>query len=166
MNSPFANLFVTLQSHVQKTVTTILYIDQNLGQLTAKARPPVAWPCLLIDFEDFRFKELGESVQTGKGNIVLTLGFVPHSNSATGTPGQYIGQALNFYDIEWQLHLVLQGWSPGDDFGSLSRISATTQPRTDGYRVRELRYKLAFDGYSTKRQLQYTPASLETDISL
>lgn len=164
MNSPFANIFLALQSYIQANVTVIKYIDQDLGQLKSSARPPVAWPCVLIDFEDFNFENLSENVQTAKGVITLRLGFPPYSNSSQATPSQYIRQAISYYDLEWTLHKALQGWSPGDDYGHLTRISATTQKRTDSYRVRELRYAIAFEDYSTKPTQQYaTPALAVTN---
>ncbi|MCW3123901.1 MAG: hypothetical protein JWQ38_3393 [Flavipsychrobacter sp.] len=160
MNSPFANIFLATQHRIQTEVTDIKYIDQDLGQLKAKVRPPVSWPCVLIDFEDFSFENLSENVQTATGTIVLRLGFEPHSNSSQATPLPYIEQAIAYYDIEWALHKAIQGWAPGTELGSYSRISTTTQTRTDSYRVREIRYSIAFEDYSTKHQQLFAPAAL------
>jgi hypothetical protein len=161
MNSPFANIFLAIQQQIQASVTTITYIDQDLGQLkTATARPPVSWPCVLIDFEEFNFDNMGENIQTAKGTVVLRLGFAPYSSSTQVTPTAYIQQAIGYYDIEWALHQAIQGWAPGGDYGHLIRTSASTQKRTDNYRVRELRYSIAFEDYSTKPQQQLAPATL------
>ena len=160
MNSPFAIIFLALQQRIQAEVPTITYIDQDLGQLRSKTRPPVSWPCVLIDFEDFSFEHLGENVQTATGTVVLRLGFEPHSNSSQATPLPYIQQAIAYYDIEWALHKAVQGWSPATDLGSFARISAATQTRADNYRVRELRYSLAFEDHSTKHQQLFAPAAL------
>jgi hypothetical protein len=160
MNSPFANIFLAIQQQIQGGVTAIKYIDQDLGQLKSAARPPVAWPCVLIDFEDFSFDNMGDNVQTARGTVVLRLGFAPYSNSSQATPSQYLQQAIGYYDIEWALHKVIQGWSPGVDYGHLIRTSATTQKRTDSYRVRELRYSIAFEDYSTKPTQQYASGTL------
>lgn len=160
MNSPFANIFRSLQQYVQTNVSAIRYIDQDLGQLKSGARPPVSWPCLLIDFEDFSFDNMGSNVQTAKGIVTLRLGFAPYSPTSQATPTPYQQQAIAYYDIEWALHKALQGWAPGNDYGSLCRTSATTQKRTDAYRVRELRYSIAFEDYSTKPAQQYAPATL------
>ena len=164
MNSPFANIFLSLQAHIQSSVTAITYIDQDLGQLKTSTRPPVSWPCLLIDFEDFDFENLSENVQIAKGTVTLRLGFATYSNSSQATPTAYLQQSISYYDIEWALHKAIQGWAPGDCFGSLIRTSATTQKRTDNYRVRELRYSIAFEDYSTKPIQQYAvPALIVTD---
>ena len=86
MNAPFANIFLAIQQRIAATVPAITYIDQDLGQLNSNGRPPVSWPCALIDFENFRFENLGENVQTAEGLVVLRLGFAPHSNSSQATP--------------------------------------------------------------------------------
>ena len=163
MNSPFANIFLALRARIQSQVTAITYIDQDLNQLKPAARPPVSWPCALIDFEDFNFDKMGDNVQIANGTVVVKIGFAPYSNTSQATPDPYTEQALGYYDIEWSLHLALQGWSPGDDYGHLIRTSAITQKRPDNYRVRELRYSLTFEDYSTKPQQQYTPATLTVD---
>ena len=160
MDSPFANIFLSIEQRINDQVSAIKYIDQDLGQLKSNIRPPVSWPCVLIDFEDFNFENLCENVQTAKGTVILRLGFAPHSNSSQLTPPPYIQQAIGYYDLEWTLHKAIQGWAPGNDFGSLIRTSATTQKRTDNYRVRELRYSIAFEDYSTKLQRQYVPATI------
>lgn len=153
MNSPFAQIFLALQQHIATNAAAIKYTDQDLGQLKPGSRPPVSWPCVLIDFEDFNFSDLGQNVQAATGVVVIRLGFQPISNSSQATPTAYLQQAIGYYDIEWALHTALQGWSPGDAFGRFCRVSAGTQKRNDSYRVREIRYSLAFEDYST----QYLP---------
>ena len=159
MNSPFANIFLAVQDRIRDAVPAVKYIDQDLGQLRA-AKPAVAWPCVLIDFEDFSFEDYGTLVQSARGNVVLTLGFAPQSNSSQATPGAYVQQALSYYDMEWALHVALQGWTPGGDIGRLKRTSARTLKRNDNYRVREVRYSLAFDDYSTKQTMQLANAAI------
>jgi hypothetical protein len=167
MNSPFANLFLSLQERIQAEVPAISYIDHDLGQLSNKNRPPVSWPCVLIDFDNFRFKNLGENVQTAKGIVVFRLGFAPHTSSSAITPEAAKEQALGYYDIEWDLHKSLHGWSPGEEFGSLSRMSATIpQESGQGIRIRELHYKIAFDDYSTKPQRLFAPVELVVTPSI
>ena len=160
MNSPFANLFLALQEHIQTEVPAVRHIDQDLGQLKTSTRPPVSWPCVLIDFETFDYENLAENVQTVTGTIVFRLGFAPHSNTAQATPAPYVQQAITCYDIEWDLHIALQGWAPGSDYGHLCRTSVSTQKRTDSYRVRELRYSIAFHDFSAKWYQHRAPAQL------
>ncbi len=162
MNSPFANIFLSIQERIKTNAPSIKHIDQDLGQLK-NTRPPLSWPCVLIDFEDFNFEDLSENVQLTNGTVVLRLGFAPHSNTSAATPAPFAEQALNYYDIEWQLHQLMHGWRPLKNVGTLCRTSATTQKRNDAYRIREIRYSIAFEDYSTKRTLSYAPATLIVD---
>lgn len=165
MNSPFANIFLAIQARIKDNAPYIKHTDQELGQLK-QARPPVSWPCVLIDFEDFEFDNLSENVQTAAGTLVLRLGFAPYSNTAAATPAPYTAMALGYYDMEWQLHKLMQGWHPLADVGSLCRISTATQKRTDNYRVREIRYSLAFEDYSAKTRYSRIPAELQVTAQL
>ena len=165
MNSPFAQLFLALQAHIKNNVTSISYVAQDTGQLSVKGRPPVTFPCLLIDFDKFTFSNLGEGVQTACGEVVLKLGFAPLSPTAHSTPDEFKDLALGYYDLEWALHKALHGWSANDSFGCMIRSSADTQTRTDGYRVREIRYSVTFDDYSTRPNQLYAPATLQVTLS-
>lgn len=163
MNSPFANIFIGLQQHIADTIPAINYIDQDLGQLNNDrhtVRPSVAFPCVLIDFENCNFEDLGENAQTAQGSIVLRLGFSPYSNSSQSTPQDSIENAINYYDIEWDMHKALQGWNPTTDVGALTRISTQTQKRTDTIRVREIRYSFAFEDHSTQNTTQIVEAAI------
>ena len=160
LQSPFTAIFMAIRQRIQDEGYAAVYIDQDLGQLRNNVRPPVSWPCLLIDFEDFKFENLGENVQTAKGTVVFQLGFAPYSNSTQATPTTYVEQAMKYYDYEFILHEMMQGWSPTETSGSLIRTSVVTQKRKDHYRVRELRYSLAFEDYSTKPGQLTNPATL------
>jgi len=151
---------MAIRQRIMGEASGTFHIDQDLGQLRTNTRPPVSWPCVLIDFEDFRFENLGENVQTAKGTVVFQLGFAPHSNSSQATPAPRVLQAMGYYQHELTLHRILQGWSPTAMSGSLIRTSAITQKRNDHYRVRELRYSLEFEDYSTKLQQGHTRARL------
>ena len=160
MNSSFANLFVALQLQIHAKVPTIVTIDQDLGQLKSTIRPAVSFPCVLIDFEDFKFENLSNNVQIATGIIVFKLCFEVKSNSSFSSPSGIIEQAIGFYDLEWQLHKALQNYNAGNSYGNLCRITALTQHRTDNYRVREIRYSISFDDYSTKNELTLKLVSL------
>ena len=163
LTSPFATIFLATKQRILTEVPAIAFIDQELGQLRNGNRPPVSWPCILIDFEDFVFKDLGENVQTASGTVVLRLGFAPHSNSSSVTPAPYLEKAFAYYDLEWILHKAIHGWSPGTDMGAFARIAAATQKRNDNYRVREIRYSIAFEDYSAKWQQLYAPATIQVE---
>lgn len=165
MNSPFAHIFLSIQQLLKEQAPFIKYTDQDLGQLKSQ-RPPLSWPCCLIDFENFSFESLGENVQQACGSVVFRLVFAPNSNTNSTTPLAFKELALDYYEIENKLHQLLQGWQPCANTGKLNRKSADTQKRTDNYRVRELRYSLSFDDYSTKQELHQKHAELELEETI
>lgn len=171
MNSPFVNLFLSIRQQIIDNVPDIVYVDQDFGQLNgnkAGMRPAVNFPCILIDFEDFNYKNLSNNVQTVFGIVVLKLGFAPHSPSMQTTPDAYLKKAINFYDLEYSINEILQGWFAGDAFGSLYRENVITQKRNDTIRVREIRYSIAFEDYSTqyKAKMQNVLAEITEEIVL
>ena len=190
MISPFAILFIALQQRIKEKVPSIRWIDQNLGQLESAERPPVSFPCVLIDFDEWNFEDLSELVQTAAGNIIIRLAFAPFSAINNVTPTAYKLKALQFYEIECQLYKALHGWAPsltaemlsdfsndvnddfggmqglledaeGWNFGSLIRTAAITEKREDLFRVRVMPFSLAFEDYSAMRETTTTEAELE-----
>jgi hypothetical protein len=165
MNSAFAQIFKAIQARIQQQVPAIKYIDQDLGQLTQQ-RPPVSWPCALIDMDDFSYSCLSDNTQCATGTVTISLGWATHSGSAYNTPTEVTAQSLAYYELEWQLNKALHGWRPGAAFGSLARVAAATRKKTGGCRVRELCYSLAFEDYSTKPEINLTAAGADITIMI
>ncbi len=155
MNSPFSRLLKNMQERIGAVVPEIACVDQDRGQLNTKSRPAVQWPCVLIDMETFEYDNLGSNVQTAEGTVCVLLGFAPNGPTASGTPEEYKEAALGYYELEWKLNKALHGWSAGEGFGYLIRKNTRSQQRADGYRVREIRYRLAFDDRSTQAAVTY-----------
>lgn len=131
-----------------------------MGQLDHyDTRPAVSWPCLLIDMGGFDFSNMGEKAQTGEGELVLRLADDPYSATTNITPEQVRKKGLFFFELEFALHKALHGWSPGEESGSLIRRSSKPELREDKFRVREMRYRLSFEDYSTKIPYFAAPAS-------
>lgn len=190
MNSIFANLFLTLQDRIAALVDDnnnkyIQFTDQEMGQLefyTATNLPPVDWPCILIDVDTFRFKQLGMNTESGDGLITLRLGFPPFSTSDSYTPAEFKEKALYYYELEQIIHQAMQGWRPvltaeqcpdntqraafNNACGSLSRVSAETEQRQDFIRVRVLKYAIAIEDNSTADQITTHTAALNLTVNL
>ena len=185
MNSPFALLFLAIQQKIASLVDGngkpyFNFIDQELGQMeyhNGDNRPPVLWPCVLIDIEDADFENIGENAQTGVLRLCLRIGFPPFSATSAATPAPYKNKALEYYNLEYNLHQAMQGWSPDtvtvDDttnpvttadlsniYGHMIRIKAMTEQRSDMIRVRAITYTLSMDDYSTEDTVTYVPATL------
>ncbi len=167
MNSPFAHIILELQELLSAQAPQLAYIAADTGQLSAKGRPAVAWPCLLIDFEDWTFTNQAGSVQTATGIVLLSLCTQPLSDTDHLSPLPSRADALQHLELEWHLHKLLHGWAPTAPYmGKLIRMAAKTKTRTEPYRIRELRYKLSFEDDSLRAPQLYAPAQLQVSASI
>ena len=184
LNSPFAILFLAIQNRIGAILDgsnnpIFTFINQDLGQLEDASkginRPPVSWPCALIDIDDSNYKQLGENTQNGSVNICIRIGFPPFSSTEIKVPAAYRNKALYYYDLEYAVVKALHGWSPGvtvidsngpvtadlsDIFGHLIRVRVTKEDRNDLLRVRCIYLTLSMDDHSTQDQITLVPATL------
>jgi hypothetical protein len=170
MNSPFANIFLAIQSYVaaltNNNVPLIRYIDQDKDQVHMQERPAVDFPFIFIEFDRWTFENAGENIQTAEGDIIITLGFAPYSDTSQVTPEQYKEMGLSYYDIEFQLHKALQGWVPSiagsaiPYVGTLTRTSSVKDNRRPDIRMRKITYRCAFEDYSTQTPYNTVEATL------
>ncbi|MBL0144914.1 MAG: hypothetical protein IPP48_03300 [Chitinophagaceae bacterium] len=87
LTSPNAQLFVAVQNRLKEKVTALKWIDQNFGQLdNYELKPPVLFPCGLIDLSGFSFEDLPNGKQRANGRVVIILSTTPFSNSNASTP--------------------------------------------------------------------------------
>lgn len=159
MNSIFSLLLVAMMKRITDMVPEIRWIDQDFGQLGHyEERPPVSFPCVLIDFNQTTYEQEFMQVQMGLLNINIRLAFAPFSNSSAITPEYVQQKALQFYEIEMRLYQALQGWNPDSDICQpLVRISASNERREDPLRVRTLVFTTAFEDNSAQKVYTKVP---------
>lgn len=163
--SPFGTLFTAIQDRIKLQVPEIRFIEQDLGQLEFE-RPPVVYPCALIDFTDWTFEDAGENLQFAQGSINIRLAFEAFSTTHNITPDTFKNKALHYYDLEWKLYKSLQGWKP-EKYGYLLRTAAATEPREDNLRVRVLQFSCGFEDLSAMSKYQKVnlkPLHIDTTI--
>jgi hypothetical protein len=169
MNSPFANIYLSLLQYINDQLPEIVYIDMDYGQLETKERPSVAFPCLLLDFQEFEYQELGALAQTTIGTLSLKLATDPYSSTSSITPDEYKEAALYIMDLEWKLYKVLQGFKPFSEYDNTNTPTAQTQPlirravtsdnRRPGLKVRHLSFTCSFTDRSAQRTYATAPAT-------
>lgn len=147
LDSPFSQLYLSLQKRILEQVPEIKYVALDIGQLDwYEIRPAVSWPCILIDFTEAAFSNLSQNVQWVDGAVLFRMGFSPFSNANSLVPDISMAKALEFFEIENKVYKALQGWTPViliDDepveiAQPLSRINAVTEKRSDPFRVRKM----------------------------
>lgn len=143
-------MFLKVRARLKDKAPSLRFIDQDLGQLDFfDARPAVSFPCALIDIDDMTFDEAGEFVQTGEGSIVIRIGLDCYSPSNGLVDEDVATIAMDYYEVEQEVYLALQGWAD-DNFGKLIRQSAVTEKRNDNYRIRKIRFKVGMEDESAK----------------
>jgi hypothetical protein len=192
MHSNKKLLFLATQQLLAAIVDTddspvIKYIDQDLGQLDEQ-RPPVSWPCALIDIDESTYAELGNGIQNGTTGVNIRLGFPPYSQTSNLTPAEYREKALRFYDIEQLIYLKLHNQWPATAtvktlntdnttttqtidltgiYGPYIRAHAYTQLDTGPIRIRVIKFTLTDYDDTAQQGYTYIPTpdiNLTTEI--
>lgn len=161
------HIFLDLLERIKQTVPEVKWVDQDLGQLEFYSdRPAVLFPCVLIDFDDIEFSDIGQNAQLCTCVVKLRVAFnvFHHSNSATPQPQRE--KALEIFDVIKKLHYNLHGWS-GENFGSLTRLRQMAEPREDRLRVYEIRYSIPYEDYMDEdfTSIERPDFNIETTIS-
>ncbi|MBP1650239.1 MAG: hypothetical protein H6Q26_396 [Bacteroidetes bacterium] len=144
MNSLFAQLFTSLQTHIATAVPEIQGILPEMGQTEIYSSVPAIWPCVFIDFNSVTFTEILNQGQRANGELQLRL--VYYVLADDGVTFLDTTTVMGYYEVERKLHEALQGWS-SDGINPLSRIKVNTEVRSDAFRARVLTYSLDFEEY-------------------
>ena len=144
--SPNGQLFIAIQERLKDKLGTILkWIDQNFGQLDIDAtRPPVNFPCALIDLTGFSFEDYPNGKQKANGRLVISLSTAPFSYSNAVTPMPQREKALEYYEIEHSIHKALHNWIPVPGMEKLLRRTMDKQEREDSLRERVLVFECGY----------------------
>ena len=143
-------IFTALCEHIKKNVPEIRWIDFDTGQLNiASERPPVDWPCCLIDISYPSCRDLAveDNMQLVNADITLRVAFVPAGETHHRAPADVRKQALKMFDIVEKLHSALQGETFKDTVSGLSRSRAKKQTRNNKVVVFNITYTTTFQEY-------------------
>jgi hypothetical protein len=145
LKSANANLLERLIERLTNDVPELRFIGQDIGQLEHyEIRPPVTFPCLLIDLEGVNFTDTGNhNSQLAEGVVSFRLGLIKYTDINNITPAQYRVSAYSYYELEDKLSSVLHGWAPLG-FNRLLRRSWSTERREDDLRVRASRFEISY----------------------
>lgn len=120
----------------------IAYLAEDWGQLDFyNERPPVNFPCVLLDIEEVQYSDLTRKAQ--RGDVVLTLRvahYDPVNISATAPDRE---RAFRIFALMRMIYAALQGLS-GEDFSGLTRTSLRRVKREDA--IREYVMQFRFGG--------------------
>lgn len=137
-------LFVAVSDHLEEEVPQLKWIDADNGQLeTYEERPPVAFPCALIDVQLPQCEDFSARYQQCTATIRVRLGFdTTGERTAAQTPLMARERSLQKYALIDGVYRALQGYCT-DSFTELSRQSMTPM-MIGGYKVYEMTFETTF----------------------
>ena len=118
----------------------IKWIDIDEGQLETEERPPVAFPCALLDLAYPECETLPGGRQRVKVEIVLTVAFLPTGQTSLAAPQLVREKGMQRFDQLAELHKVLQWWKPTGCIVPLRRVRCTPDRRFTGAQVYNVAY--------------------------
>jgi hypothetical protein len=138
-------LFLGLCAHIEASVPQFRFIDWDGGQLDiAGERPPVLFPCCLIDIQYTDCRDLDDATQLVTAALTLKLGFCPQGETNTGAPEAVRQRALETFDTIQKLHESLQGETFSGTVSEIARRKALKKVRKDRVQVYTLTYNTTF----------------------
>lgn len=159
--APFKSLFLAIQKWLMMKVPELRWIEQDLGQLEMEGRPSVTFPCVLIDFADWKYEDWGENIQKAEGFVVIRLAVDVWSQTYKLAPDAVKQKGLEFYELEWKIYKALQGWKPagaGDGvYDYMLRVSSNKEDREDNLSVRTIIFSCGFEDYGAAPTYTETP---------
>lgn len=119
----------------------IAYLAEDWGQLDFyNERPPVNFPCVLLDIEEAQFSDLTRKVQCGEALLSVRVAHYDPVNVSAAAPDRE--RAFRMFDLLGLIHTALQGLS-GEDFSGLTRSSLRRVKREDAIREYVMQFRFA-----------------------
>lgn len=147
----------------------IEYVAEDWGQLDFyTTRPPVKFPCVLLDAEGADYKDRSRGSQQADASISIRLADYRPVNVSAQAPDSE--QAFNIYDTMTDIYKALQGLS-GPTFTGLARTRLRKAERDDAIRELVMTFRFGFVDDSAVprlRSVQVTPriqVQIETPTS-
>ena len=117
-------LFIALCDLLKSKVPELQWVDTDQGQLNVSERPPVAFPCCLVEMSYPQCANLTGGTQRIQVRFQLRVAF-------------------NVCTLQ-RIHKTLQGWNYGRRINPMTRVSVTPESRSNGLKVYRAIYESAF----------------------
>jgi hypothetical protein len=145
-------LIRAIQDKLKDDISELKYIDYDWGQMDYYERPPVKFPCALIDVQNATYSNEGRLVQQCEATVVVRLFSLRLSNSSNGAPDGQKEKTQDFWQLVEDVNCALHGqiFLP-TGFSSLTRKEMRRTKRRDGSCQTELFYRVVFKDVSAQR---------------
>jgi len=151
-------LFLAIQTRLQD-VTELKWVDFDFGQLDAyDLRPPVQFPCALIDIELPETRDQGPGAQFCRCTVTIRIAFEQPGQTHNKAPQHIREKALVIYTVLKNVHACMHGHQP-PGFSKILRRGMATERRQDPLKVFSIRFETSFVEKVEKEwvEMQVTP---------
>ena len=137
-------VFMAVCDRLRQEVPELRWIDAEMNQLSVAPRPPVAFPCCLVDMRYLQCQTHTAGVQRVRAQFALRVAFQGCGSSSAEAPESVRVRALQHLDILEKIHQALQWWNNERTINPLQRLSVIPERRTDGLKVYLMTYETTF----------------------
>lgn len=134
-------IFLTIQTQLQSEVPELKYIDKDWGQLKYD-KPPVKFPCALIDITNVNYSQMGRGYQKADADIIITIANMKLIRSSAMAPSKI--DSYDTIDILESVHQALQLFADGQKFQPLQRTNLKKIFNDKDAEVYAMLYKTSF----------------------
>jgi hypothetical protein len=128
-------------------VDGLKYIDLQMGQLEMD-KPPVSWPCALIDIALTNCEDIGGGIQLCKCVITIVLGFSTSiDQTASIYPEERRALNMQYFKVINDVYKQLQGYYD-NEIDRLSRRSLSNDLKKDTFKVSFMPFETEFQDLS------------------
>ena len=144
----------------------IAYVSEDWGQLDYyNDRPPVNFPCVLIDIAEAKFTDCTRKVQQGEAILTVRVAHFDPVNISAAAPDR--NKAFRMFALLRLVYTQLQGLS-GEKCSSLTRTSLRRVKREDA--IREYVMQFRFGGtdnaaYKPRKKAEGVAVDITTERS-
>lgn len=137
-------LFIALCDLLKSKVPELQWVDADQGQLNVSERPPVAFPCCLVEMSYPQCENHTAGTQRVRVRFQLRVAFNVSAPTNASAPIEVREKALAQYDTLQRIHKALQWWSYDRKINPTMRVSVAPESRSDGLKVYKAIYESAF----------------------
>lgn len=138
-------LFMAVCDRLRAEVPELRWIDAEMGQLNVTPRPPVAFPCILVDMWYLQCVSQTAGTQRVRAQFVLRVAFQGCGSTSAEAPEDVRERALQHFDVLERIHAALQWWTNERTINPLQRVSVFPERRADGLKVYQMTYETQFE---------------------
>lgn len=156
-------IFLSIQKRLADNVPALQYIDKNWGQLNI-AKPPVKWPCCLMDIDSIDYSQASENTRVAEASIILTIADCHTVRSSANAPNKEDSYAI--LDVIEKVAAILDGYRVPDTTQALVYTRMQKAFSDQSYDVYNLTFSTAWVEEQEKGGTVKVPPLIKASLKL